>query len=105
MNLDTGSASRTFPSSISMRIATPPPEAAGLLAGTPAGGRPAEEQPPPIGKCKVPAHGLVGPVLRQIAFDEQLGPNRQRILRHAQPDELIRTAAFDHPVDDGAVGI
>src|SRR6266550_3463328 len=75
------------------------------LTTTGAGGRAAEKQSPPIREGEIPSDTLVGPILRQIAFNHELRSNGKAVLGQAEPDQLVGTAAFDQPAGDRAIRV
>src|SRR6185369_17696519 len=64
--------------------------------------RRSDEQPLAVRQDEVPADGGVRGVLGLVTFDHQLHTDLEALLRHALTDQRVRTAAFDHPLDDFA---
>src|SRR5713226_4654810 len=52
---------------------------------------------------QVPIVGSLGPVLRQIALDDDLNSCRQRVLREPATEQRVRWPTFDHPIGHLAV--
>src|ERR1700681_306126 len=69
----------------------------GICGATGSRGIAAQKQSSSIGQDEIPPNSPVRSVLRLIALDDELYSDRQGILRHTQPDELVRGAAFNQP--------
>src|SRR5690242_8233615 len=57
----------------------------------------AEKQLSAVGKCDALANRTSGLVLGLVALDHDLGAGRQRVLGKAEPVQIVRAAALDHP--------
>jgi hypothetical protein len=73
------------------------------LIGRRARARRAHEQLAAVGEREVASVGAVRIALGAIAFHDDLGADRQRILRQAPAQQHRRIAPFDHPPLDLAI--
>src|SRR5436853_6780764 len=67
-----------------------------------AGNRAVETQkkPCPVGQHEISADRLIRSFLGLIGVDGEFCSNLYGIFGHAQADQCVRAAAFDHPFDD-----